>query len=103
MLAAPEMIERLARASGLTWAEIARRLEVDWDTVRNWRRGHNLPTRRKAERLVAVIGGGAELLAAIDRDRETMAQLRREARAATAPVYTTPRTLIMDDDRDGAA
>ena len=48
----PERLERFKKESGLSWAEIARRLGVDRETLRRWREKGVRPT---AEHLMALL------------------------------------------------
>lgn len=47
----PQRLERFKEESDLPWAEIARRLGVDPETVRRWREGR---VRPNAEHLMAL-------------------------------------------------
>ena len=48
----PERLERFQRESGLSWAEIARRLGIYPHTLWRWR---NLGTRPNAEHMMALL------------------------------------------------
>ena len=50
----PERLERFKEKSGLSWAEIARRLDVHHETLRRWRKGRARPSMRNMMALVAV-------------------------------------------------
>ena len=50
----PERLERFKEKSGLTWAEIARRLDIHHETIRRWRNGRALPSMRNMMALVAL-------------------------------------------------
>ena len=50
----PERLERFKEESGLSWAEIARRLDVHHETLRRWRKGRARPSMRNMMALVAV-------------------------------------------------
>ncbi len=50
----PERLELLQEESGLTWAEIARRLDVHHETLRRWRKGRARPSMRNMMALVAL-------------------------------------------------
>ena len=39
----PERLERFKEESGLSWAKIARRLDVHHETLRRWRKGSRSP------------------------------------------------------------
>ena len=47
----PQRLERFQRESGLSWAELARRLGTDPETVRRWKKGR---TRPNAEHLLGL-------------------------------------------------
>ena len=40
----PERLERFKEESGLSWAEIIRRLDIHHETMRRWRKGRARPT-----------------------------------------------------------
>ena len=48
----PQRLKRFKEESGLSWAEIARRLRVDRETVRRWRKKGVHPT---GEHLMALL------------------------------------------------
>ena len=50
----PERLERFQEESGLSWAEIARRLDVHHETIRRWRKGRARPSMRNMMALVAL-------------------------------------------------
>ncbi len=50
----PERLERFKEESGLSWAEIARRLDVHHETLRRWRKGLARPSMRNMMALVAL-------------------------------------------------
>ena len=50
----PERLERLKEESGLSWAEIIRRLDIHHETMRRWRKGRAGPSMRNMMALVAV-------------------------------------------------
>ena len=50
----PERLERFKEESGLTWAEIARRLDVHHETLRRWRKDRARPSMRNMMALVAL-------------------------------------------------
>ena len=50
----PERLERFKEESGLSWAEIARRLDVHHETLRRWRKGRARPSMRNMMALVAL-------------------------------------------------
>ena len=50
----PERLERFKEESGLSWAEIARRLDVHHETLRRWRKGRARPSMRNMMTLVAL-------------------------------------------------
>ncbi len=39
----PELLERFKEESGLSWAEIIRRLDIHHETMRRWRKGRAAP------------------------------------------------------------
>ena len=49
----PQRLRRFRRESGLPWAEVARRVGADIESVRRWREGR---TRPNAEHLAALDG-----------------------------------------------
>ena len=49
----PQRLKRFKEESGLSWAEIARRVGADIETVRRWKEGR---TRPNAEHLAALYG-----------------------------------------------
>lgn len=49
----PERLKRFQEASGLSWAEIARRVGADVESVRRWKEGQARPN---AEHLAALYG-----------------------------------------------
>ena len=49
----PQRLKRFQRESGLAWAEIARRVGADAETVRRWKEGR---VRPNAEHLAALDG-----------------------------------------------
>ena len=50
----PQRLKRFQRESGLSWAEIARRLGADRETVRRWRKKGVLPSTRHYAALLAL-------------------------------------------------
>ncbi len=50
----PERLERFKEESGLSWAEIIRRLDIHHETMRRWRQGRASPSMRNMMALVAV-------------------------------------------------
>ena len=54
----PERLKRLQRESELPWAEIARRVGADPETVRRWKEGK---VRPNAEHLAALYGLAVDL------------------------------------------
>ena len=50
----PERLERFKEESGLSWAEIIRRLDIHHETMRRWRKGRARPSMRNMMALVAV-------------------------------------------------
>ena len=50
----PERLERFKEESGLSWAEIARRLDVHHETLRRWREKDVLPNTRNDAALLQV-------------------------------------------------
>ena len=42
----PQRLERFQRESGLSWAELNRRLGIDPETMRRWRKGRSRPSAR---------------------------------------------------------
>ncbi len=42
----PKRLERFKEESGLSWAEIARRLDIHHETMRRWRKGRACPGTR---------------------------------------------------------
>lgn len=109
MLRTPEYLEawgvsRKAADPDWTWTAAAELVGVTDESLLNWRRGVCLPPRARTQRLVEMVGDPA-LLALIEADRATMAQMRAEARA-TAPrrsLFPTPRTLVIRNDQPGGA
>ncbi len=49
-----ERLKRFQRESGLTWAELGRRLGVDRETIRRWRDRGVVPCTRNYVALLAV-------------------------------------------------
>ena len=50
----PERLVRFQEESGLSWAEIARRLDVHHETLRRWRKGRARPSMRNMMALLAL-------------------------------------------------
>ena len=50
----PQRLERFKEESGLSWAEIIRRLDIHHETMRRWRKGRARPSMRNMMALVAV-------------------------------------------------
>ena len=50
----PERLERFKEESGLSWAEIIRRLDIHHETMRRWRKGLARPSKRNMMALVAL-------------------------------------------------
>ena len=50
----PERLERLKEESGLSGAEIVRRLDIHHETLRRWRKGRARPSMRNMMALVAL-------------------------------------------------
>ena len=50
----PERLERFKEESGLSWAEIVRRLDIHHETMRRWRKGRARPSMRNMMALVAL-------------------------------------------------
>ena len=50
----PQRLKRFQRESGLSWAELARRLGADRETVRRWREKGVLPSTRHYAALLAL-------------------------------------------------
>ena len=50
----PQRLERFKEESGLSWAEIARRLDIHHETMRRWRKGRARPGMRNMMALVAL-------------------------------------------------
>ena len=50
----PERLERFKEESGLSWAEIIRRLDIHHETMRRWRKGRARPSMRNMMALVAL-------------------------------------------------
>ena len=53
----PERLERFKEESGLTWAELNRRLGVHPQTTRRWRKGLARPSTRHMMALLALADG----------------------------------------------
>ncbi|MDE2838295.1 MAG: helix-turn-helix transcriptional regulator [Chloroflexota bacterium] len=53
----PERLERFRVESGLSWAELNRRLGVHDQTVRRWRKGSARPSTRHMMALLDLAGG----------------------------------------------
>ena len=105
----PERLERFKEESGLSWAEIARRLDVHHETLRRWRKGLARPSMRNMMALVALARplGLAHLLTAWtlpdearrenprqrrpDRVRESWEESRAEGRRPTPQGPETQR------------
>ena len=52
----PRRLERFKEESGLPWAELARRLDTDSETVRRWRKGEVRPSTRHMLALLHMAG-----------------------------------------------
>ena len=52
----PERLERFREESGLSWAEIARRLDIHHETLRRWRKGRALPSMRHMMAILRLAG-----------------------------------------------
>ena len=50
----PERLERFKEESGLSWAEIIRRLDIHHETMRRWRKGRARPSMRNMMALVTL-------------------------------------------------
>ena len=50
----PERLERFKEESGLSWAEIARHLDIHHETLRRWRKGLARPSMRNMMALLAL-------------------------------------------------
>ncbi len=50
----PERLERFKEESGLSWAELNRRLDVHHETMRRWRKGRARPSMRHYAALLKV-------------------------------------------------
>ncbi len=50
----PQRLERFKEASGLSWAEIARRLDIHHETMRRWRKGRARPGMRNMMALLLL-------------------------------------------------
>ncbi len=50
----PERLERFKEESGLSWAEIIRRLDIHHETLRRWRKGQASPSMWNRMALVAL-------------------------------------------------
>ena len=53
----PERLERFKEKSGLSWAELNRRLGTDPQTMRRWRKGLALPSTRHMLALLDLAEG----------------------------------------------
>ncbi|MES2340016.1 MAG: hypothetical protein V4537_18130 [Pseudomonadota bacterium] len=95
------ILEGYKRTSGYRWSYIARLLGVQPETVWHWRRGHSLPYPGKVEQLATLVNR-PDLMHVVERDRQLLARIGREATPVDAAHTNTPRTLIIPTDRGGA-
>jgi DNA repair protein RadA/Sms len=63
-----QAVKRVQAAAGLSWAEWARRVEVDYARLNAWRRGQCVPSAAELERLATTAGVPLETLAPAARD-----------------------------------
>ena len=50
----PQRLVRFKEESGLSWAELTRRLDIHHETMRRWRKGRARPSMRNMMALVAL-------------------------------------------------